>query len=222
MDTSTAVSRCVQFAVTGFILLLSGCTELVYVESTEKLVVSDQLQVPETCSPVGKFNAQIIFMADQIERNVDRENLQNTFVVTSFSNLNRLSETTRFGRLLAENLIHEMQVRRWKIYELRLTKDMTLNESGEFYLSRDINKIREVYKVGGVITGTYSVADGHIIVNARLIDIDTGQVVSSAQSYMPVNWFTDALLFNPDSLQPMKITGESASGSDAEKKGRSN
>ena len=62
--------------------------------------------------------------------------------------------------------------------------------------------------VGGVVTGTYSVVDGHVIVNSRVIDINTGLVVSSAQSYMPANWFTDALLFNADNIQPMKIVGD--------------
>ena len=221
VNTSNADLWHVWIAVTAFSLLLSGCADVAYIGPSENYVVTDQLQVPETGSSAGRFNAQIIFMADQIERNLDRESIQNTFIVTSFSNLNRLSETTRFGRLVAENLMHELQVRRWKIYEVRLTKDITINESGEFFLSRDIAKIKEIYRVGGVITGTYSIADGNIIVNARVIDIDTGLVVSSAQSSMPVTWFTEALLFNPDSLQPMKITGDPASGPDMGKKGRS-
>ena len=219
VNTSNAVSWHVWIAVTAFSLLLSACADVVYIAPTENYVVSDPLHGQETSSSAGKFNAQIIFMADQIERNFDRESLQDTFIVTSFSNLNRLSETTRFGRLVAENLMHELQMRRWKIFEVRLTKDITINESGEFSLSRDINKIKEINRVGGIITGTYSTADGYIIVNARVIDIDTGRVVSSAQSSMPVTWFTEALLFNPDSLQPMKITGNPASGPYMGKKG---
>lgn len=219
MKISFAFSWGVWIVLTGFVLFLPGCSNVAYIAPAENYVVSDQLRVPETHSNVGRFNAQIIFMADQIERNVDRESFQNTFIVTSFSNLNRLSETTRFGRLVSENLIHELQVRRWKIFEVRLTKDIIINETGEFSLSRDIKKIKDIYMVGGIITGTYSVADGHIIVNARVIDINTGLVVSSAQSHLPVTWFTDALLFNPDYLQPMKITGDTASSSDTTKKG---
>jgi len=188
--------------------LLASCSNVGYVTPVERYVVSEQIRVPANQSTVGRFNAQIIFMADQIERNVDRKSLENTFIITSFTNLNKLSETTAFGRLVAENLIHELQVRKWKIFEVRLTKDVIINETGEFSLSRDIKKIKDMYKVGGIVTGTYSVANDHVIVNSRVIDINTGLVASSAQSHMPANWFTEALLFNADNLQPMKIVGD--------------
>lgn len=187
---------------------LSGCSNFAYIKASERYVVNEQLRVPTTQSTVGRFNAQMIFMADQIERNVERKSLENTFLVTSFTNLNKLSETTGFGRLVAENLMHELQVRKWKVFEVRLTKDVVINENGEFSLSRDIKKIKDSYRVGGIVTGTYSVADSHVIVNARVIDIDTGLVTSSAQIHLPVNWFTDALLFNEDSTRSMKIVGD--------------
>lgn len=222
VNKSIEISLRVPTLLAGFGLFLAGCSNVAYITPPETYAVSEQLRVPETHSNVGRFNAQIIFMADQIERNVDRESVQNTFIVTSLSNLNRLSETTRFGRLVSENLIHELQVRRWKIFEVRLTKDIIINETGEFSLSRDIMKIKDIYMVGGIITGTYSVADGHIIVNTRVIDINTGLVVSTAQSHMPVTWFTESLLFNPDTLQPMKISGDTVSSMDTVKKGSIN
>ncbi len=189
-------------------VLVAGCSEVAVINPDERYVINEQLRVPASQTAVGRFNTQMIFMADQIERNADRKNLENTFIVTSFTNLNRLSETTPFGRLVAENLIHELQVRKWKVFEVRLTKDVVINETGEFSLSRDIKKLKEMYKVGGIVTGTYLVANDHVIVNARVIDINTGLVASSAQSHMPVNWFTDALLFNEDDLKPMKIVGD--------------
>lgn len=185
--------------------LLSACT---LIKPGERYIVDEQLKVPEAQTAVGHFNSQMIFMADQIERNVERKSLENTFLVTSFTNLNKLSETTGLGRLISENLIHELQVRKWRVFEVRLTKDVVINETGEFSLSRDIKKIKDSYKVGGIVTGTYSIADGHVIVNARVMDIDSGLVTSSAQIHLPVNWFTDALLFNTDSYKSMKIVGD--------------
>jgi len=189
-------------------LLLTGCTSNVAtVKPEQRYIISDQLAIPATHTTAGNFNARVIFMADQLERNLDRKNLANTFIVTSFANLNKLSETTSFGRLVSENLIHELQVRRWQVFEVRLTKDIIINESGEFSLSRDIKKLKDLYKIGGIVTGTYSVTGNNIIVNARVIDINSGIVVSSAQSHMPVNWFTDNLLLSDDHLKPMKIVG---------------
>lgn len=174
----------------------------------QRYIVSEPIGVQDSGSTVGRFNARMIFLADQIERNADRKSLSNTFIVTSFVNLNRLSETTPFGRLVAENVIHELQVRKWQVFEVRLTRDIVINETGEFSLSRDIKKLRDQYKIGGIVAGTYSVSGGHVIVNSRVIDINTGIVVSSGQIHLPVNWFTDELLFHDDHLRTMKVVGD--------------
>jgi TolB-like protein len=189
-------------------------------KSNQRYIVDEPLTIQQSNSTIGRFNAQMIFMADQIERNTDRKSLENTFIVTSFTNLNKLSETTAFGRLVAENTIHELQVRKWKVFEVRLTKDVVINETGEFSLSRDIKKIRELYKVGGIVTGTYSIAGNQVIVNSRVIDINSGLVVSSAQVYMPINWFTDSLLYSEDLVKPMKIVGDTAWSGEVMKPGK--
>lgn len=183
-------------------------TDLAEVQPNQRYVVTEPIGVQSSNSIVGKFNARMIFLADQVERNVDRKTLANTFIVTSFTNLNKLSETTPFGRLVAENLIHELQVRKWQVFEVRLTKDIVINEAGEFSLSRDIKKLRDQYNIGGIVTGTYSVADGHIVLNARVIDINTGLVVSTGQIHIPSNWYTDALLYNEDNMKAMKVVGD--------------
>jgi len=210
----------------SLVFLLSGCMatttnypthpatatvpsrEAAAVQPGQRYIVSEPIGVLESGSTVGRFNARMIFLADQIERNAERKSLSNTFIVTSFVNLNKLSETTPFGRLVAENIIHELQVRKWQVFEVRLTKDIVINETGEFSLSRDIKKLRDQYKIGGIVAGTYSVSGGHIIVNTRVIDINTGLVVSSGQIHMPVTWFTDELLFHDDHLKAMKVVGD--------------
>ncbi len=192
------------------LLLMTGCASnnMAVVEDNQRYIVSDKLNLPTTYTAAGNFNSRVIFMADQLERNLDRKNLANTFIITSFANLNRLSETTAFGRLISENLIHELQVRRWQVFEVRLTKDIVINDNGEFSLSRDIKKLKELYKIGGIVAGTYSVTGNSIIVNARVIDINTGIVVSSAQSQIPVNWFTDNLLVSDENVKPVRIVGD--------------
>jgi TolB-like protein len=185
-------------------MIISGCTGAA---KNQTHIADEPLVVQQSRTTAGSFNSQMIFMADQIERNLDRKSPQDAFIVTSFSNLHNLSETSALGRLISENLIHELQVRKWRIFEVRLTKDVIINETGEFSLSRDIMKIKELYKVAGIVVGTYSITGGHVFVNARVIDINSGIVVSSAQIHMPVNWFTESLLPDEVSQKPMKIVG---------------
>ncbi len=155
-------------------------------------------------STLGKFSAKIIFLADQLERNVDRKNPNAAFLVGSFANLNNLSETSPIGRLIAENLIHELQVRGWRIYEPRLMRNFVINSSGEFTLSREAKTLRDQFGVTGVVTGTLINSEDQLVVNARVIDSQSGIVISSGQIQIPSNWFTNALAEEPR-LQNIRI-----------------
>lgn len=166
------------------------------------------LPVLRSNSNAGQFNAMTIFLADQLERNMDRRPVDGSYIVTTFSRLDRLDDTSSLGRLLAENLTHELQVRKWQVYDVRLTKDIIVTESGEFILSRDVKKIRDSYEVNGVVTGTYAVNGDSIIVNARVIDLESGIVIDSAQAHLPLNGFTANLLHNADNRTMVKIIGD--------------
>ena len=183
----------------------------------QRYIVREPLNILGSSSQAGHFNALVIFIADQLERNVDKNLVNNTVLVTSFVNLNRLGETSSLGRLISENITHELHVRRWTIYDIRLAKDVTVSEAGdqsqvgEFSLSRNIKNIRDSFKVGAIVTGTYSITNNSIIVNARAIDSSTGHVISSAQAAVPINAFSESLLYHGgDSLSVMKIKGEAA------------
>jgi TolB-like protein len=164
------------------------------------------LKIINSRTPTGNLNSLIIFLADQLERNVDLKYIQNPVVITSFPNLDKMKETSNLGRLISESLMHELQIRRWSVIDVRLVKDIIINEEGEFSLSRDIKKLRDSYKISGVVTGTYSFTNDSVIINARAIDIDTGIVKSSGQVAVPLDGI-ESLLFSSQALQPMRIVG---------------
>ena len=161
-----------------------------------------------TSPPVGNFNDRMKNLADQLHNNAVANSPSNSYIVTSFTNLDKLGDTTSLGRLIAENLMHGLQLHRWQILEVRLTKGIDVNAAGEFSLSRDISKLKDEYKISGVVAGTYSVAEGNITINARVIDVNTGIVISSAQTYVPVNWLPDSSLSNENNNKSMKIISD--------------
>jgi TolB-like protein len=162
----------------------------------------NQINLPK----VGNFNDRVKNLADQLHKNAATNTLSNTYIITSFSNLDKLGDTTPLGRLISENLMNGLQLHKWNILEVRLTKGIDVNSAGEFSLSRDANKLKDEYKISGVVAGTYSVAEGNLTINARVIDVNTGLLISSAQTYIPVNWIPDAVLSGDKSIKPMKIT----------------
>jgi len=157
-------------------------------------------------SGAGIFNAGLIFLADQLDRNSNVDVRKRITVITSFANLNDLGESSSFGRLVGENLLHEMQVRNWAVSDLRLSRSMVINEAGEFSLSRDIKRVREALPAGQVLTGTYTdTADG-VLLSARIIDLGTGEVVSTAQTRFARDRFVAGLIDKPRALPVIALT----------------
>ncbi len=162
--------------------LLGGCAMHTNTNTDSNVPIESQITLPK----VGDFNDKMNNLADQLEKNAVANSISNTYIVTSFTNLDNLGDTNALGRLISENLMHGLQLHKWQILEVRLTKGIDVNASGEFSLSRDAAKLREEYQISGVVTGTYSVAEGNLTINARVIDINTGILISSAQTYIPV------------------------------------
>jgi TolB-like protein len=193
----------------GYILCsLYGCTKTA--GTADKVPKADQSTIPNQVNTpsLGNFNDRMKNLADQLNANAAAKELTSIYIVTSFSNLDKLDDTTAFGRLIAENMINGLQLHKWQILEARLTKGIEVTSAGEFSLSRDLSKLKDEYKISGVVTGTYSVADGNLTINARVIDVNTGIVTSSAQTYIPVQWLPESSSPHENKTSIMKIVSD--------------
>jgi TolB-like protein len=165
-----------------------------------------ELPIIQASSAPGRFASRMIFLADQLERNIDHKQVNATYLIGSFVDLNNMSHTNPMGRLIAENLIHELQVRAWRIVEPRLMQNIMINEGGEFVLSRDVKQLRDKFGVSAVVAGTYVVASDHIVINARVVNVESGVVMSSGQIQIPSSWFSESLMSVPTN-RPLKLIG---------------
>ncbi|MDD2540879.1 MAG: FlgO family outer membrane protein [Desulfuromonadaceae bacterium] len=182
--------------------LITGCAAPTATGS--KVSIESHVALPS----VGGFNIRMKNLADQLDKNLAANSLSGPYVVTTFTNLDKLDDTTALGRLISENLMYGLQLHKWQILEIRLTKGVDINAAGEFSLSRDISKLKDEYKIGGIVTGTYSVAEGNLTINARVIDVNTGLVISSAQTYIQISGVPDASPPTERSGKPMKIVSD--------------
>jgi len=196
--------------VTALALVL--CSPLAHAQTASTPAAATSIRgiepIPNVTSTSGAgiFNAGLIFLADQLDRNANVDVRKRITVITSFANLNDLGESSSFGRLVGENLMHEMQVRNWAVSDLRLSRSMVINEAGEFSLSRDIKRVREALPAGQVLTGTYTdTADG-VLLSARIIDLGTGEVVSTAQTRFARDRFVAGLIDKPRALPVIALT----------------
>lgn len=136
-------------------------------------------------TPSATLNQVCAFLANQLAHNRNLKNVSESRVaVASFVNLSNLEESDRLGLALAENMMHEMHVRGFSVVDFKTREGIKVRQAGDFVFSRDIPQLRNQYNIHYFLSGTINRnADGAVI-NARLIQADTGTVVSSAQGYL--------------------------------------
>lgn len=185
-----------------FACLVAGLPLFAVAQQTGAAVSAPRLGEAEV------FQQAVSDMANQLNQNMGRRAGQ-VFILTSFSDLNKISESSHLGQLISENLIHELQTRGWDLVELRLANAISVNGSGEFGLSREHRRLKEQFQASGIITGTYSLAGRYVMVNARVMNYETGSVVSSAQVRLPLSAFVEQLAFSgkPNTSPAVRITG---------------
>jgi len=122
-------------------------------------------------------------IADQLLFNIPRGyHKSNKYVITTFVNLNNFAKTSDFGRVLGESLINELHTRRFKIIDFRAKESILVNPDGEFSLTRDVLKLKDEMPEALVVLGTYSsIGDNQVIINVRIVNNFTSDVISTAE-----------------------------------------
>ncbi len=156
------------------------------------------------------FNALMADLATQLEAHTAHKQGTATYLVGSFTHLNNLSETSPLGRLIGESLIHELQVRQWRIFEPRLMQNFLINREGEFALSRDVKNLKDQFGVTAVVTGTFMQAHDQVWVNARVVDTQSGLVLTTGQVKVPSSWVGSQLATAPrvEPTPGLRIVGD--------------
>jgi TolB-like protein len=132
-----------------------------------------------------RFNKTVQFLGDQLAQNKDLKNINDSLIaITSFVDLSNFDATNMLGNLLSESLIHEMQIRGFGIVDYKMMKSIKIQKDGDFMLSRNVNEIKKDFKLNYSLTGTYSKIGSGVLINARIIDLRSNRVVSTAQAFI--------------------------------------
>jgi len=132
------------------------------------------------------INELVSSISSQLTKNKNFKNLQESAIaITSFVSLDNLKATSRLSNILSENLIHEMQVRGYKVIDFKTMEKIKIDSRGDFLFSRDVAKLRSELNIDYALTGTYVKYRSGTVVNARIIDLKTHIVLSSAQVLIP-------------------------------------
>ncbi len=102
-------------------------------------------------------------------------------IVTTVVNIDNLYQTSRFGRTLTETLSTRLFHHGFGVVEVRKSFDLLIkNGKGELMLTRDAKLLAKEYEAEAVAVGTYSTTPSSVIVNVRLLNAGSQDVLSVA------------------------------------------
>ncbi|MGB1226407.1 MAG: FlgO family outer membrane protein [Poseidonibacter sp.] len=133
-------------------------------------------------------------LATQMMRNA-KMNTNKPVLITSFVRLDEFKKTTEFGRVVSESLIDELSNRGFNIIEFRGQLGVSVNDEGEYFITRKTNKLKTKIPNTYIVVGTYSRQYGRVMLNARVIDNITGKIISSSRATYNHKRMNDCMLF---------------------------
>lgn len=159
---------------------------------------------------VRELQLQISNLANTLVTNAETNGsgLPNSgLIVTTFVELNRMSTTSSLGRYLAEQLMNEFQKMGYTVIEMRKRVNILMADNrGEYGLSRNVADIDPSCFTGAMIAGTYLLADGNVLISAKILSNKDATLLASATLALPQNSLIVTLLKDSAAI-PVKREG---------------
>ena len=185
-----------------FLFFVTGCTvgknenvakEYDKVQTTKQhLAVAAEMQKDVTTQET--LESTIASLAAQMVEN-RKMDTNKPILIKSFVRLDEFKKTTEFGRIVSESMINELSNRGFDITEFRGQMAISINDEGEYFISRKPHELKSKIPNTYVVVGTYSRQMGKIMLNARVIDNITGKIITSARATYVHNIKEDCIIF---------------------------
>ena len=125
-------------------------------------------------------------MAQELVANMEYVTERTPVAVTHFSLIDSdYKETNILGHQMAESFVHEFHKFRMPVVEYKATQFIRVTETGDFVMSRDFLDLNNSTPIQYVLTGTMTRHQGGMIVNAKMLGMESNVVVASAQMFIP-------------------------------------
>ena len=120
-----------------------------------------------------------------------------TMLVATLVNLDSLTESSRLGRVISEQVQARLTQRGYLVIEMKLRGQVFIKkDQGELLLSREVQDLRKIHNAEAVVVGTYTVAKDYAYVNLKIIGSDN--VAIGAHDYtLPLDRNIRSMLKQP-------------------------
>jgi len=164
---------------------LLSCSSLMEEDNFYKSKQVDQGEIDSYNLPKHAINDLVKGLAYQMLESSAFVNAKTPVAVASFVNLKDLESTNWLGNQIAENFVHELQRHGLVVIDFKTTGHIRVTKEGDYVFSRDWKELPERQIIDYVVAGTMMEQEDGIIINARMIGIQSHVVVATAQSFIP-------------------------------------
>ncbi|WJG08301.1 FlgO family outer membrane protein [Aliiglaciecola sp. LCG003] len=187
---NTAARYCKLIVTLALFGVLQACSSNQTVNHTGS-AVAPQLAV----SPLGNVEYHTSELADELFARVklDREY---RYAVVSFVPVTSLKFSglqqhplMLLGHQLSEGMVTEASRRGFITQDYKITNDILISSDTENVMSRDVTRLAPLKDVDFYITGTITEQQEGAIVNARIVHVQSKDVVAAATKFFPAQIF---------------------------------
>ncbi|MGL1958496.1 MAG: FlgO family outer membrane protein [Colwellia sp.] len=146
----------------------------------------DEGEIDSYNLPKHAINDVVKGLAYQMLESSSFVNAKTPIAVASFVNLKDLESTNWLGNQIAENFVHELQRHGLVVIDFKTTGHIRVTKEGDYAFSRDWKELPERQIIDYVVAGTMMQQENGILINARMIGIQSKVVVATAQSFIPL------------------------------------
>ena len=108
---------------------------------------------------------------------------QHPVMVATLVHVDRLSESSRLGRIFSEQIAGRMVQRGVRVVELKLRDSVALQrDQGERLLSREVREVSQSHDAQAVVVGTYAASASALYISLKLVT-PVGNAVVAAHNY---------------------------------------
>jgi flagellar H-ring protein FlgO len=146
--------------------------------------------------PTHAINDVVKGLAYQMIESSSFVNPKTPIAVASFVNLENIESTNWLGKEISESFIHELQRHGYVVVDFKTTGYIRVTKDGDYVFSSDWKELPERQIIDYVVTGTMMKQESGVMINARMIGMQSHVVVATAQSFIPAWVFSDEISSN--------------------------
>ena len=147
---------------------------------------------PRQAAKGMELNWLVARMTDQLMERKSLTTQSERIAGASSVERDTLRDTNWMGLQIEESFIYELNRRGEVVVDFKTTGSIQVTPSGDFVMSRNYRDLSARLPISRILTGTFSRNSQGILVNARIIDLRTKMVETTAQSLIPQQYLSGA------------------------------